>query len=87
MAQQGKQMRVGAREGFAYHSVKVALLIANGNTYEVDSNKTFIFSQTLLGVYLLATDQAEAFSWREHGTVGHLLQRVHPLETALRVCV
>jgi hypothetical protein len=37
MAQQGKQLRVGAREGFAYHSVKLVLL-ANGNRYEVDSN-------------------------------------------------
>ncbi len=38
MAQQGKQMRrVGAREGFAYHSVKLVLL-ANGDKYEVDSN-------------------------------------------------
>jgi hypothetical protein len=26
MAQQGKQMSVGAREGFAYHSVKLGLL-------------------------------------------------------------
>jgi hypothetical protein len=29
-----KEMRVGAREGFADHSVKVVLL-ANGNRYEV----------------------------------------------------
>jgi hypothetical protein len=42
MAQQGKQMRVGAREGFAYHSVKVVLL-ANDNRYEVDS-VTFLLS-------------------------------------------
>jgi hypothetical protein len=42
MAQQGKQMRVGARKGFAYHSVKLVLL-ANGNRYEVDSNMFFIF--------------------------------------------
>jgi hypothetical protein len=40
MAQQGKQMRVGARKGFAYHSVKLALL-ANGNRYEVDFNMFF----------------------------------------------
>ncbi len=37
MAQHGKQMRVGAREGFANHSVKLVLL-ANGNRYEIDSN-------------------------------------------------
>jgi hypothetical protein len=36
MSQQGKQMGVGAREGFAYHSVNLVLL-ANGNRYEVDS--------------------------------------------------
>jgi hypothetical protein len=41
MAQQGKQMRVGACEGFGYHSVKLVLL-ANGNRYEVDSNTFFV---------------------------------------------
>ncbi len=41
MAQQGKQMRVGAREGFAYHSVKLVLL-ANGNRYEVYSNAAIL---------------------------------------------
>jgi hypothetical protein len=40
MAQQGKQMKVGAREGFAYHSVKLVLL-ANGNRYEVDYKTIF----------------------------------------------
>jgi hypothetical protein len=40
MAQQGKQMRVGAREGFAYHSVKLVLL-ANSNNYDVDSSAFF----------------------------------------------
>ncbi len=29
-------MRVGAREGFAYHSLKLVLL-GTGNSYEVDS--------------------------------------------------
>jgi hypothetical protein len=37
MAQQGKQMRVGASKGFEYHSVKLVLL-ANDNKYDVDSN-------------------------------------------------
>jgi hypothetical protein len=37
MAQQGKQKRVGACEGFANHSVKL-ILLANGTSYEVDSN-------------------------------------------------
>jgi hypothetical protein len=40
MAQQRKQMGVGACEGFAYYLLKLVLL-ANGNRYEVDSN-TFI---------------------------------------------
>jgi hypothetical protein len=37
MTHQGKQMRVGAREGFAYNSVELVLL-AHGNRYEVESN-------------------------------------------------
>jgi hypothetical protein len=42
MAQQAKQGKVGAREGFPYNSV-VLVLLANGNRYEVDS-KTFFLS-------------------------------------------
>jgi hypothetical protein len=41
IAHRGKQMRVGAREGFAYHPVKLVLL-ANGNRYEVDSHAFFL---------------------------------------------
>jgi hypothetical protein len=37
MAQQGKLMRGGAGEGFAYYSVKLGLM-ANRNRYEVDFN-------------------------------------------------
>jgi hypothetical protein len=37
MAQQGKQVRVGARKGFAYNSVKLVSL-AMGERYEFDSN-------------------------------------------------
>jgi hypothetical protein len=48
MAEQGKQMRVGAREGFAHNSVKMVSL-ADDNRYEVDSN-TFFF---LLAVKLV----------------------------------
>ncbi len=40
MEQQGKQMRVGAPEGFAYNSVKLVLL-ANDNRYEVDFSTHF----------------------------------------------
>jgi hypothetical protein len=46
MAQQGKQMRVGARKRFAYHSVKL-VLVANGNRYEGDSNTFFISGKAL----------------------------------------
>jgi hypothetical protein len=40
MAQQSKQMRVGAHEGFAYNSVKLVSL-ANGKMYEVELNTFF----------------------------------------------
>jgi hypothetical protein len=42
MAQQGKQMRVGVREGFAHHSVKLVLMV-NGNRYEVNSKTELFF--------------------------------------------
>jgi hypothetical protein len=44
MAQQGKHMRVGAREGFAYHSVELSLL-ANGKRYEVNFNPSFFIKR------------------------------------------
>jgi hypothetical protein len=59
MAQQGKQMRVGAREGFAYLSVKLGLL-ANGNRYEVDSN-TFFLSGKALYPYILTCPNSDLF--------------------------
>jgi hypothetical protein len=40
MAQQDKQMRVGAGEGFVYNSIKLVLL-ANGKRYEVDFDNFF----------------------------------------------
>jgi hypothetical protein len=46
MAKQGKQMRVGARKGSAYHSVKLVLL-ANGNRYAVDFNTFFLSGKVL----------------------------------------
>jgi hypothetical protein len=46
MAQQGKQRRVGAREGFAYRSVTLVLL-ANGNMYKIDSNTLFLSGKAL----------------------------------------
>jgi hypothetical protein len=41
MAQQGKQMRVGAHESTSYYSVKLVSM-AIGKWYEVDSNTLFI---------------------------------------------
>jgi hypothetical protein len=52
MAQQGKQMRVGARSGFAYHSVKLVLL-ANCNMFEVDSI-TFFLSSIAISISIIA---------------------------------
>jgi hypothetical protein len=46
MAQQGKQMRVGACESFAYRSVKLVSL-ANGDRYEVDFNTFLLRGQAL----------------------------------------
>jgi hypothetical protein len=46
MAQQGKQMRVGVRKGFSYHSAKLALL-ARGNRFGVDSNTAFLSGKAL----------------------------------------
>jgi hypothetical protein len=46
MTQQGKQMSVDAREGFAYKSVKLVLL-ANGYWYEIDFNTFFLSRKAL----------------------------------------
>jgi hypothetical protein len=46
MVQPGKQMRVVAREGFSYHSVKLVLL-AKDDRYEVDSNACFLSGKAL----------------------------------------
>ncbi len=46
MAQQGKHIRVGAREGFVYHSVKL-ILLANIDRYEVNSNRFFLSGNAL----------------------------------------
>ncbi len=43
MSQQGKQMRVGTRKDFTYHSA-ILVSLANGNMYEVDSNTFFFLS-------------------------------------------
>jgi hypothetical protein len=64
MAQQGKQMRVGAREGFAYDSVKLVLL-ANGNRYEVDSDKLFHSGKALYPFRILHCPNSDLF-WGIH---------------------
>ncbi len=46
MAQQDKQIGVGARESFAYYSEKSGLLV-NDNRYAVDSNTFFLSSEAL----------------------------------------
>jgi hypothetical protein len=51
MAQQNKQMRVGAQEGFAHDSVKLPLL-ATGNMYEVDSSIYFLNWKNTLSVQI-----------------------------------
>jgi hypothetical protein len=51
MAQQGEQMRAGARKGFAYDSVRLVLL-ADSNRYGVDSN-TFLLSDKALYLFEL----------------------------------
>jgi hypothetical protein len=60
MAQQGKQMRVGAREDFAYRSVKLVLL-ANGNRYEVDSNTFFLGGKALYQSKILHCPNSDLF--------------------------
>ncbi len=60
MAQQGKQMRVGTREGFAYQSVKLVLL-ADGNRYEVDSNTLLRSGKALYPIKLLSCPKSDLF--------------------------
>jgi hypothetical protein len=60
MAQQGKQMRVGACKGFAYRSVKLVLL-ANGNRYKVDSNTVFVSGKALYPFKVLPCPNSDLF--------------------------
>jgi hypothetical protein len=54
-------MRVGAREGLAYYSVKLVLL-ANGNRHEVDSNTLFLKSKALYLFQVLQCTISDIFS-------------------------
>jgi hypothetical protein len=59
MAQQGKQMRVGACKGFAYYLVKV-VAPANGNRYKVDS-KAFLKWKSPLYIQSIVLSQLCTF--------------------------
>jgi hypothetical protein len=50
IAQQGKQMILGAQKGFEYNSENLAFL-ANGYRYEIDSNIKFFKSGNVLYSY------------------------------------
>ncbi len=59
-------MSVGAREGLAYHSVKLVLL-ANVNTYEVDSNRFFFRrGKALYPLKVLPCSNSELFVTHSH---------------------
>jgi hypothetical protein len=60
MAQQGKQMRVGARKCFAYYSLKLVLL-ATGNRYEVDSKTFFLSGKALYPFWILPCPNSDLF--------------------------
>jgi hypothetical protein len=75
MAQQGKQMRVGACKGFAYHSVELVLL-ANGNRYEIDSNAFLSSGEALYSYKILPCPNSELFG---HTFDCSLAPRVHEL--------
>jgi hypothetical protein len=53
-------MRVGASEGFAYHSVKLVLL-ANSNRFEVDSNTFFQSGEALFPFKILHSPNSDIF--------------------------
>ncbi len=58
-------MRVGARKGLAYHSVKLVLL-ANGNRYEVDSNMLFLSGKVLYPFNVLPCPNSDLFDTNSH---------------------
>ncbi len=60
MAQQGKQMRVGPQEGFAYHSVKLVLL-SNSTRYEFDPDKYFLSRKALYPLKVLPCPNSDLF--------------------------
>ncbi len=65
MVQQGKQGRVGAREGFPCNSVKLVLL-ANGNRYEVDSNTFFLSGEAIYPSKILPYPNSDLIDTHSH---------------------
>jgi hypothetical protein len=63
MAQQSKQMRVGAHKGFAHHSVKLVFL-ANGNRHEVHSNMFFLSGTALYPFKILPCPNSDLYLTR-----------------------
>ncbi len=60
MAQQGNQISVGAREGFAYRSVKLVEL-ANGKRYGFDSNPIFLSGEVIFPFKILNGPNSDLF--------------------------
>jgi hypothetical protein len=60
MAQHGNQMRVCAKEGFAYISVEVVFL-ANGNRYEVDFKTLFLSGEAIYPFKALPSPTSDFF--------------------------
>jgi hypothetical protein len=52
MAQQGKQMRVGARKGFTYRLLKL-VLPANSNKFGIDFKTFFLRGKALYPIKIL----------------------------------
>jgi hypothetical protein len=65
MAQQGKQVRVGAREGFAYQSVKLVLM-AKGSRYEVDFKTLILSDEALYPFEILLCPNSDLLSFHPH---------------------
>jgi hypothetical protein len=58
MAQQGKEMGVVARKGFAYHSVKLVLL-AKINRFVADSNTFFLSGKAVHPLRILPSPNSD----------------------------
>ncbi len=88
MAQHGKQMRVGDREGFANHSVKLILLL-NSNRYKVYSKTLFLSGKALHQFNILPFPNYESMtffykhSYLESAISAIKLEKNHTVSTSL----